>query len=386
MARVELDATRVQDWYPSYNIAPTNSALIVYKVQSQDSGINQKYVLEPSKFGLLPSWARPKDPTPVNKGTPNEGPQYSREIQRYQGKYFNCRRESLQEHQPQWNASRKHRCVVPIQGYFEWLKTKGDKIPYYVHSKKSALVYLAGFYSHNSNYENYRNNSDFLSSFTIITAPALKTDTHDISWLHDRKPVFLAPGSKEWDDWLDPSKNWEDSMIETCLNSAANKAYADIEGYPVSKKVGVPSNNGEDVIERVESKPQASISSFFQPQKKQPELKVEPTDEKIKQEDDNSKNDDVDVKEEDYLDGLDAPEINEGESEEEEPVKQETEQDEKVEEDAVGKEEREEDAAKGDPEAKDEVEQEVKADEERLEQEAAEKDKEAAKEEEGDAA
>ncbi|RLV94379.1 putative peptidase [Spathaspora sp. JA1] len=164
----------------------------------------------------------------------------------------------------------KHRCVIPIQGYFEWLKSRNAKVPYYVHSTSSDLIYLAGFYSHNYNYPG----DDYISSFTIITAPALKTDTNDISWLHDRKPVFLQPGSKEWKDWLDPNKPWDDSMIETCLESAANKAYVHIEGYPVSDKVGVPSNKGEDVTKRVNS--QASISSFFQKREKKPEIRVEP--------------------------------------------------------------------------------------------------------------
>lgn len=38
---------------------------------------NAKYILEPLKFGIVPSWAKPSDSTPVGKGTDKEGSKYS---------------------------------------------------------------------------------------------------------------------------------------------------------------------------------------------------------------------------------------------------------------------------------------------------------------------
>ncbi|ABN67472.2 hypothetical protein PICST_48297, partial [Scheffersomyces stipitis CBS 6054] len=261
--RVQFDVSRVHNWYPSYNIAPTNAALMIYMVNTSDA--DYRYVLEPSKFGMIPYWAKPTDPEPTKNGVA-----YSREIQKHQSKYFNCRKETLAQSKSVWSSSRKNkRCVVPIQGYFEWLKSKTDKVPHYVHSKSSSIIYLAGLYSHNTNYtENTNVNGEYLSSFAIVTGAATKTDEYDISWLHSRKPIMLVPGSQEWFDWLDPNKTWNENLLDTSLNVEHNKAYKDIEGYPVSKEVGNPSNKSDNIIKREEKKPQKSITSFFSPTKR----------------------------------------------------------------------------------------------------------------------
>ncbi|KAK6463171.1 hypothetical protein DFJ63DRAFT_104718 [Scheffersomyces coipomensis] len=262
LIRIQFDSSRVQRWDGSYNIAPTNTGLIVYMINT--SNVDYSYVLEPSKFGMVPFWAKPNDPT----ATANGG-KYSKELQRTESRYFNCRKESLESGQAVWSSSKKrNRCVVPIQGYFEWLKSKSEKTPHYIHSTKSSLIYLAGMYSHNSNYtENYNVKSEYLSSFTIVTGPAISTDTGDISWLHERKPILLEPGTKAWYDWLDPNKPWSDSMLKDVLDTTHNKAYIDIEGYPVSNDVGNPKNKGETNIKK-QKKTQRDISSFFTPTKK----------------------------------------------------------------------------------------------------------------------
>ena len=83
---------------------------------------------------------------------------------------------------------------------------------------------LAGFYSHNYNYtENQNVSGEYLSTFTIITVPAVKEDANDMSWLHTRKPMLIAPGTKVWYDWLDPKIHWNDKFVETVLNSTLNQ-------------------------------------------------------------------------------------------------------------------------------------------------------------------
>lgn len=267
--RLQLNVAKVTDWYPSYNIAPTNSALIIYMTES-GTQFNAKYILEPLKFGIVPSWAKPSDSTPVGKGTDKEGSKYSRELGRMQAKYFNCRRESLKQAKSLWNSCKNNRCVVPIQGYFEWMKTKTGKIPYFVHSTTAPLCFLAGFYSHNYNYtENQNVSGEYLSTFTIITVPAVKEDANDMSWLHTRKPMLIAPGTKVWYDWLDPKIHWNDKFVETVLNSTLNQAYTDIEAYQVTKEVGNSSNDGENMIQKINVKKQSSLSYFLSAQKGQ---------------------------------------------------------------------------------------------------------------------
>lgn len=243
---------------PSYNIPPTRTALIMYKRKEDAS----KFILEPLSFGLLPFWAKPNDPTAVSRQG-EDGPQYSKEIQGFAGRFFNCRKESLDL--SVWKSARHNRCVVPIEGYFEWQKSKVDKIPYYVHSDKRPLIFLAGFFSHNTNYSGKDPEylDAYLSTFTILTGPAQKSDTKDISWLHPRKPLMLLPGTRAWNDWLDPSKEWSDSLVAACLETKKNPAYLDLSWYTVNKTVGNPGYNGEEAIKEVKNLPQKSILLFF---------------------------------------------------------------------------------------------------------------------------
>lgn len=250
----------------SYNIPPTGTGVIIYL--ENDSTTKSKYVAEVLRFGVLPEWAKPQDSLPVKKDS-GLGPSYSREIQAHQAKLFNCRRETLAERKSVWTQLRGHkRCVVPITGYFEWLTSKsGEKTPYYVHSDEP-LLFLAGLYSHNTNYNNTGFVPDllkFISSFSILTGPASGEGKNDLSWLHSRKPIFLKPFSKEWYDWLQTLKGWDDSLLQ-CLNTDTNPVYDNLKWYIVDKSVGNPKNHGADAIKEVKVK-QLSITLFFSPKK-----------------------------------------------------------------------------------------------------------------------
>ncbi|KAI3403905.2 hypothetical protein KGF56_003335 [Candida oxycetoniae] len=270
--KVELDLTRVHNYTPSFNIAPTNTALIIYRAKAppaEDGGVSHRYIFEPAKFGLVPLWAKPQDPKPINEGKDNQGKRYSRELGKHESKYFNCRKESLDQNKSVWNSAKNNRCVIPVQGYFEWQKTKGEKIPYFVHSTTAPIVYLAGLYSHNHNYnENFNVNEEYLSSFTIVTGPVEKTDENSLAWLHARKPILIKPASKAWYDWLDSDKHMDHKLIDETLNTSTNPAYENVEGYRVSKKVGNPNNKSEDILKKLVPN-NDSVDSFFSSKNKE---------------------------------------------------------------------------------------------------------------------
>lgn len=251
----------------SYNIPPTSTGVIIYVNRDNDN--TYEYVAEPLRFGVLPEWAKPKDLLPVKKGS-GLGASYSREVQAQQAKLFNCRRETLSQPKSVWTQPRAHkRCVVPITGYFEWLTTKsGEKTPYYVHSDKP-LLFLAGLYAHNTNYNEtdlVSHSQEYFSSFSIVTGPATGEDKNDLKWLHSRKPIFIKEFSKEWYLWLDPKGGWDDSLLE-CLNTDTNPVYEGLKWHIVSSTVGNPKNHSQEVIKEVKVK-QKSISSFFSPKKR----------------------------------------------------------------------------------------------------------------------
>lgn len=248
------------DFTKTYNIAPTKTAVIIYG-RKEDG--KTKYIIETLTFGLLPIWAGKNSEDTAGK-SPTE---LKKVILHLESRYFNCRKESLTSSRV-WNSAKKTRCVVPIQGYFEWMKTKGKKTPYYVYPKDSSLLFLAGFYSHNSNFKNQESDdSDFISSFTIVTGPAHKADIGDISWLHDRKPIILMAGSELFHKWLDPDAEWSDA-IYNCLETSKNEAYSKIASYTVDQEVGNTKSEGEHLIEKRETKPKKSISDFFAPETK----------------------------------------------------------------------------------------------------------------------
>lgn len=247
----------------SYNIPPTSTGVIIY-MTAGDSDYN--YVIEPLKFGMLPIWAKPKDSQAVKKGT-GFGREYSREVQTYQGKMFNCRKETVAQNKSTWVQPRKQsRCVVPIQGYFEWHKTAKDKVPYFVYLKTSPIIYLAGLYAHNTHYNDtglVDKGTKFFSSFAIATGPGVgKSKSNDLSWLHSRKPIMLKPNSKEWFEWLVPNNEWNPDLLELALNTDTNPAYDDLASYVVAKTVGNPTNKDKSVLKEVKSK-QPSIAQMF---------------------------------------------------------------------------------------------------------------------------
>ena len=278
-----------QKFKPSYNILPTNTALIIYR-SNNDISEKATFIVESLTFGLVPLWAHPKELDPTETMRNDE----IKDVKKIQSKYFNCRKESLLKNSSVWSSAKNRRCVIPIQGYFEWMKTNNQKIPYFVHSSKNKLLFLAGLYSHNRNYKflGGRDNtkSEFYSSFTVITGPASKSDRFDLSWLHDRKPIIIEPGSVEWDDWLNPNKSWTEELVDTCLNTVQNRGYDEIESYRVTPEVVKTTSEGEHLLKKMETKksPQKSIHLFFKSSKRGDPFEDQKIVKHIKQEEDNS--------------------------------------------------------------------------------------------------
>lgn len=267
----QIDISRALGFYPSFNVAPTNTSLIIYMSNDKPTDVTTKYIFEKLKFGMIPEWAKPSSSEEGIRAPPSRGSDnpshispHTKQIQQLQSKFFNCRRETLAREKSVWtNSRRRQRCVIPVQGYFEWLKTGSNKVPHFVYCSSAPIYYLAGLFAHNVNFKDSKNvNDEYLSSFTIVTGPALKTEDGDMSWLHSRKPMRILPGTKAWKQWLDPNFEWKDDLLEDVLSCEVHDAYLDVEGYPVSKDVGNLRNQGEYLIER-EKIDQKSIALFF---------------------------------------------------------------------------------------------------------------------------
>lgn len=197
------------DWKPRFNISPSQEVPIVL-----DEG---KRSLKWMKWGLVPSWA--KDPAIGNK-------------------MINARGETVAEKPSFKKAFQHRRCLIPADGFYEWMKTKTGKVPIWITLKDHELFSFAGLW------ESWKAPSGkTLDTFTIITTQA----NPEVNKVHDRMPVILNP--KDEDHWLDPQ---ETNML---VLSSLLKPYAgELSFSPVSNRVNSPKNDDPECITPIQEK------------------------------------------------------------------------------------------------------------------------------------
>jgi putative SOS response-associated peptidase YedK len=87
------------------------------------------------------------------------------------------------------NAFAKRRCLVPVDGFYEWRKVGKEKRPYMIGMAGVGPFTLAGLW------ENWKDpeSREWIRTFTIITITANEL----VSALHDGMPVIIAPEDRE---------------------------------------------------------------------------------------------------------------------------------------------------------------------------------------------
>lgn len=183
---------------PSYNVAPTND---VYAVL-EDGRVRR---VEPLHWGLVPWWA--KDPSVGNR-------------------MINARAETLATKNAYKRAFAERRCIIPVDGFYEWAAVPGQKRkqPYFIHRPDGEPLALAGLW------EVWRDPDrpgEELRSCTIITGEPNEA----VRRLHDRMPVILPPTA--WDPWLDAERHDLDLLGKLLVPAPASL----LELRPVSTDV-----------------------------------------------------------------------------------------------------------------------------------------------------
>jgi putative SOS response-associated peptidase YedK len=200
----------------NYNVAPTQD---VYAVLV-DGGVRR---LEALHWGLVPFWA--KDPSVGNR-------------------MINARAESLATKNAYRKAFRKHRCIIPADGFYEWKAMPGQKRkqPMYISRPDGDPMAFAGLW------EVWRNPSspgEELHSCTVITGAA----NERMAEVHDRMPIMLPPST--WKTWLDPEVQDVD-LLGKFLVPAPSEL---IELRPVSTEVNNVGNTGPQLLDPFEPDP-----------------------------------------------------------------------------------------------------------------------------------
>jgi putative SOS response-associated peptidase YedK len=215
----------------------------------------------PTKYGAV--YRTDIDPHAENAGQPKRIVQFMKwglvpsyfKDDKKGGRMFNCREESLAENRSVWSGPKKHhRCLVFVEGYYEWLKEGKNRIPYYVKRKDGKLLCLAGLWDRNTAGGNE------LYSFTIITTAAHES----VKWLHDRMPVIINPDDKLVDKWLDPTIIWKDKSAEF-VSLIKPFHSSGLEVYEVSSEVNRIGNDNPDMNKPVKNSARRPLASdFFQ--------------------------------------------------------------------------------------------------------------------------
>ncbi len=153
-------------WTPRYNLAPTQLAPIV-RMASIGGGREMAI----ARWGLIPSWA--KD---MAMGA----------------RMNNARAETVAEKPAFRAAFRRRRCLVPVDGWYEWKAEEGRKQPYYLHLKAGGMAGLAGLWE-----EWISPDGSPIESYAVVTTDA----NVDAAQVHDRMPVIVAPAQQSL--WLE---------------------------------------------------------------------------------------------------------------------------------------------------------------------------------------
>ncbi|MDA9675185.1 SOS response-associated peptidase [Candidatus Actinomarina] len=139
---------------------------------------------------------------------------------------FNTRWETIQEKRTFQTAFKKHRCLVPISGWYEWKNVNDEKQPYFFH-KENKLLQAAGLYW-------LRSSGDI--EFSIITNEA----EDDLLTIHNRTPLILNKESQNV--WI------SDIEIDTLYQDISVQKKLDINFHRVSKSVNNPKNTNSSLI------------------------------------------------------------------------------------------------------------------------------------------
>jgi len=202
--------SRMHNYPPRWNAAPSQDLLVIRR--NHKTG---QISLDPLRWGLIPYWC--SDPRGGRKP-------------------INAKCESVRDLPTFRDAYRMRRCIVPVDGFFEWKAIKGQKAkqPYAIAMKDGAPFGLAGIW------ENWKEpaSGEWIRTFAIIT-----TDANElVAEIHDRMPLILAPG--DYARWLGEEPDPRDLMRPFPA--------APMRMWPISTRVNKPENDDAAIVEPIE--------------------------------------------------------------------------------------------------------------------------------------
>jgi putative SOS response-associated peptidase YedK len=196
-----LAETRIE---PRFNVAPSQAVPVIVDGEAGPT-------LTTMRWGFQPAWMKSdgQRPPPIN-----------------------ARGESLLE-RPMFRGAVAHgRCLIPADGFYEWMAVPGRKTkqPMYIRLKGGSLFAFAGLY--------VQGREDVGETCVIVTTAANEI----ISSIHERMPVILDRSVEM--RWLDHDLDNGQAALSYLQPVAPDQ----FEVYPVSTQVSSARNEGPELI------------------------------------------------------------------------------------------------------------------------------------------
>lgn len=234
----------------NYNVAPTDPVLAVVSRHSRehpDDAPSRR--IRRMRWGLVPPWTKAEEPG--SGGASGRRPARSAPL-------INARADTAASKPAFRAALRSTRCLVPMDGWYEWItepsgpgtvsrpsavstspgRGKVTKVPYFMTPADGSRLFAAGLWSVWHPPGPGGRDEPPLLSCTILTTDSVG----ELQRVHDRMPLVLGAG--QWDRWLDPDAEPDAALL-------AGPSAADVAGIEirrVSQRVNSVANDGPDLI------------------------------------------------------------------------------------------------------------------------------------------
>ncbi|MEV6376128.1 SOS response-associated peptidase [Micromonospora musae] len=192
---------------PDHNVAPTDRVPLVRLSPEQQR------ILSVGRWGFLPHWARSAAGA---------------------ARMINARAETVATSRAYAGAFARRRCLVPADGWYEWVRTPGGRQAYYMTPRDASVLAFAGIWSVWGSADGER------LTFSVLTTAALG----ELAEVHDRMPLLLP--RERWASWLAPADD-----PAALLVPPPSEWLAGLEVRPVGPAVGDVRNDGPQLTARV---------------------------------------------------------------------------------------------------------------------------------------
>jgi putative SOS response-associated peptidase YedK len=204
---------------PSYNCSPGQSLPVI--TDERPDEFTEK------RWGLTPSWADSDD-----------------------GGHINARGETVAERRTFSEAFERRPCLVPADGFYEWVSEDGGRQPYRVAFEDDRPFAMAGIYERWTSSTTQTGLADFGGDGPDRTAEAVETfavittePNELVADLHHRMAVVLPPDEEA--TWLHGDRSDRASLLDP-------HPADEMTAYPVSTRVNDPGNDEPSLVKPVD--------------------------------------------------------------------------------------------------------------------------------------